>query len=90
MSQPAEIPDFSRKPDDYRPDPGGHFRGKKRERDFPPTAIRRCIESGEVTDWDGSKLRLTAEYIGWTFHVVVRPKDGIAVTCYPEDDSWYK
>lgn len=90
MSQPAEIPDFSRNPEDYHPDPDGHFVEKKNKRNFPPTAIRKCIESGDVTNWDGTRLRLTCRYMKWQFHVVVKPEDGIAVTCYPENENWYK
>jgi len=86
----AESCDFSRKPGDYRPEPDGHFRRRKDERDFPPTAIRRCIESGEPTFEDNGRIKLTCEYIGWTFHLVIDPDKQYAVTCYPEDNSWYE
>lgn len=84
--------DISRDPSDYRPDPSGHFRRRLRERDIPPTAIRRCIESGEVeVQSEGNKARVafSQSYLGIPYTVVVNPNRGFAITVFtgwPDDE----
>jgi len=74
--------DIPREPSEYRPDPGGHFRRKKQEREIPGPAIRECIENGkQVGDGFGEKVRLRAEWGGVAYFVVVNPSEGYAVTC---------
>lgn len=82
--------EFSRNPQDYCPDPDGHFIDRKRRRDFPGGAIRRCIESGDAELLDNDYVKLTAEYMNWTFHMIVDPYDNYAISCYPDNDAWYK
>lgn len=82
--------EFSRDPRDYRPDPGGHFRARKRKRDFPGGAIRRCIESGTPVLQDNGYIKLTNNYLNWEFHLIIDPNRGFVVSCYPDDDAWYK
>jgi hypothetical protein len=91
MDVPVE---FSRKPEDYCPEPGGHFLRRKKRRDFPGTAIRMCIESGDVTDvrkengeW---RVKLTTMYLNWEFNIVIAPEKGYVITCFPTDEAWYK
>jgi hypothetical protein len=74
--------DFPRDPSEYRPDPSGHFRRKRKERKVPGPAIRECIENGEPEIRDGHDgFRLVATWSGVCYWVVIRPEKGLVVSC---------
>lgn len=72
--------DFPRKPEAYRP--GNHFGQRKKDRNVPGEAIRKCIEEGEPTgDGHGSNIKLRAEWGAVTYWVVLNPETGHAISC---------
>jgi len=81
------MPEISRNPQDYRPDPGGHFHRRKREREIPGAVIRRCIESGRATRGDNGYVELYAEYLQQPWVLVVDPRRNYVVTGYREGNE---
>jgi hypothetical protein len=82
------MPDFSRNPSDYRPEPSGHFRRRFEERDIPGAVIQKAIEGGDVTEQDDGRLKLATSYLGYDFIVVIEPDNGYVVTAY-STDNWH-
>lgn len=76
MSATASPP--SRTPEDYSPDPEGHFVRRIRERKIPGYAIRKCIQNGSVETLEAGRVALIAD--GHT--VVVNPRSMTAETVY--------
>lgn len=75
---------FPREPSAYRPDPGGHLRRKRSERDVPWDAIGECIRNGVVVESNEKHdegIRLRAKYGAISYWVVVVPEKGIVKTC---------
>jgi hypothetical protein len=80
--------DFSRNPSDYRPDPGGHFRRRRDDREVPWCVIKMAIEGGEPfpDEADDNYVALKTTYLGYDFEVVIDPDNQYVVTTYPDDD----
>ena len=77
--------EYSRDPSDYRPDPSGHFRRRRREREIPGTAIERCIRGGEATvqsERNPQRVAFVNDYLNESYTVVVNPRKGFAVTVF--------
>jgi hypothetical protein len=74
---------LSRDPNDYRPDPNGHFRRRKSERDVPGEAIRACIEDGDIVERrnGGQRIKLRSEWCNGSYYVVVDTSEKLAITC---------
>jgi hypothetical protein len=76
------MPDFSREPSDYQPDPDRHFLWRKKERKVPGGAIEKCIRDGDVTgEGHGRNIKLRAEYGQISYWVVIDPDDMLAISC---------
>lgn len=89
MSTTSELP--SRKPEDYRPEPGGHLRRRLNERDIPGTVIRMAIESGDNCPGRADKASYTAlvtEYLGYEWEVILDPENRYVITAY-SPDGWH-
>jgi hypothetical protein len=82
------MPDFSRNPSDYRPEPSGHFRRRFEERDIPGAVIQKAIEGGEPDEQDDGRIRLTTEYLGYEFVVLINPEKMVVVTVF-STDNWH-
>jgi len=82
----AEPDGFSRNPNDYRPDPNGHFRRRKDERDIPSCVIQMAIEGGEPTCQENDRIALETTYLGYDFTLVIEPETQFVITAYAEDD----
>lgn len=80
--------DISRSPSDYRPDPEGHFRRRKQERDIPPVVIQKAIEGGDAEQQDNGHVKLTTQYLGYEFAVVVEPRKNYVITAYDVNEDW--
>lgn len=79
---------FSRNPSDYRPDPNGHFRRRREEREVPWCVVKMAIESGDATIQENGNLELETSYLGYDFSVIVNPRKNFVVTTYPQTDEW--
>lgn len=77
---------FSRNPNDYRPDPSGHFRRRKDERDIPPCVIRMAIEGGDAKHQQNDRIALETTYLGYDFTLVIDPEKQYVITAYSDDD----
>lgn len=83
-----EIP---RNPHDYRPDPGGHFRRRMRERDIPGAVIEKAIRGGEVKPDDASNedyVALETTYLGYDWQLIVDPERQHVITAV-SPDGWH-
>lgn len=77
---------FSRNPNDYRPDPNGHFRRRKDERDIPPCVIQMAIEGGAPERQENGRIALETTYLGYDFTLVIDPEKQYVITAYAEDN----
>lgn len=79
---------FSRNPSDYRPDPSGHFRRRRDEREVPWAVVKMAIEGGEAfpDEANDDNIMLRTTYLGYDFEVVINPEQQFVITAIPDDD----
>lgn len=72
----------TRKPEAYRPDDGGHFRRRERERGIPRNVVTHVIENGEIVEKRsrGNRLRLRAQFRGAYYWVVLDVGEMVVVS----------
>lgn len=81
--------EYSRNPEDYRPDPTGHLRRRIDERKIPPKILGDSIREGEVLREcpDDGRVEFGWSIVNIDYKIVVDVEDNYVITAYEIDGN---